>query len=175
MKTIADYIVNIPDFPNPGVLFRDVTGVLDSAEGLKMAIDGLAEHLEPSTFDTIVSMESRGFIFGMPLAYKFGKSFAPVRKRGKLPRATVSESCTLEYGAAVLEMHRDSIEPGQHVVIVDDLLATGGTAAAAARIIEKLGGVVVKMLFLIELEGFDARSKALSGYTVESVVKYPGK
>jgi adenine phosphoribosyltransferase len=174
MKTIEDYIITIPDFPEPGVMFRDVTGVLDSPEGLKLAIDELYKLLDGVEYDVIAGAEARGFLFGMPLAYKAGKRFVPVRKKGKLPRETVEKTYDLEYGTATIEIHKDSIKPGERVVLVDDLIATGGTIRAAADLFTELGGEVVKMLFLIELEGLNGRAK-LEGYDVASVVKYPGK
>lgn len=175
MKNLDSYVIAIPDYPKPGILFRDVTGILDSADGLRLAIDQLADRLQGVPFDAIVSMESRGFIFGMPLAYKLNKAFVPVRKPGKLPRETVSASYELEYGTDTLEMHKDALKPGQRVVIVDDLLATGGTAGACARLVECVGAKVAKMLFVIELEGFAARSGKLAGYEIESLIAYPGK
>jgi len=175
MKDLESYVIAIPDYPKPGILFRDVTGILDSADGLRLAIDQLADRLQGVQFDAIVSMESRGFIFGMPLAYKLNKAFIPVRKPGKLPRETVFASYELEYGTDTLEMHKDALKPGQRVVIVDDLLATGGTAGACARLVECVGAKVVKMLFVIELEGLSARSGKLAGYEIESLIAYPGK
>ncbi len=172
MKDLSSYIVSIPDYPKPGILFRDITGILGNAEGLRLAIDQLAERLEGVEFDAVVSMESRGFIFGMPLAYKLNKAFVPVRKPGKLPRETVSASYALEYGTDTLEMHRDALKPGARVVIVDDLLATGGTAEACARLVSEVGAEVAKMLFVIELEDLSARSGRLAGYTVDALVKY---
>ena len=174
MKNLEDYIVTIPDFPEPGIMFRDVTGVLDDPEGLKLAIDELYKLLDGIEYDVIAGAEARGFLFGMPLAYKAGKRFVPVRKKGKLPRETVEKEYELEYGTATIEIHKDSIKPGERVVIVDDLIATGGTIKAAADLFEELGGKVVKLLFLIELEGLHGRDK-LEGYDVESIVKYPGK
>ncbi|MBQ8112686.1 MAG: adenine phosphoribosyltransferase [Kiritimatiellae bacterium] len=175
MKSLESYIRSIPDFPKPGIEFRDVTGILDSADGLRLAIDQLADRLEGVAFDAVVSMESRGFIFGMPLAYKLNKSFVPVRKPGKLPRETVSASYELEYGTDALEMHKDALRPGARVVVVDDLLATGGTAEACARLVDAVGAKVVKMLFVMELEGFAARSSKLAGHDVDALVRYPGK
>lgn len=174
MKTLEDYIVSIPDFPEEGIIFRDVTSVLQDADGLQLAIDELKKKLDGLDFDVLAGTESRGFIFGMPLAYLLHKPFALVRKAGKLPRETVSKSYDLEYGSATIEMHKDSIKPGQKVVLIDDLIATGGTIKAAAEIVEELGGEVVKMLFLIELAGLEGR-KQLEKYDVESVVVYEGK
>ena len=174
MKHHEDYIVSIPDFPRPGILFRDVTGVLDSGEGLHLAIEQLASRLDGLDFDAIAGVESRGFLFGAPLAYKLGKGFIPVRKPGKLPRAVVRQSYDLEYGSATVEMHADAVEPGQRIVVMDDLLATGGTAKAAATLVERLGGEVVKMLFLVELFDLGARESRLGDYNVDAVLKFPG-
>jgi len=174
MKTVADYVVSIPDFPEPGIIFRDVTSVLDDAEGLQLAVNSLKEKLDGLDFDVIAGAESRGFLFGMPLAYLFNKPFVLIRKKGKLPRATVSEAYDLEYGQAEIEIHVDAIKPGQRVVLVDDLVATGGTMEAAAHLVEKLGGKVVCMLFLLELAGLKGRER-LKNYKVESVVSYEGK
>ena len=174
IKELRDYIIDIPDFPKPGIIFRDVTGILDSAEGLQLAIEELKKLLDGVEFDVIAGAESRGFIFGTPLAYELKKIFVPIRKKGKLPRATIEKSYDLEYGQATIELHKDSIKPGQKVVLIDDLIATGGTIEASAKLIEELGGEVVKMIFLIELEGLGGR-KVLEGYDVASVVKYPGK
>ncbi len=174
MKTVADYVVTIPDFPEPGIMFRDVTSVLQDAEGLRLAIDELQKRLEGLDFDVIAGAESRGFIFGMPLAYNLGKPFVPIRKAGKLPRAVVQKEYALEYGTATIEVHKDAILPGQRVVLLDDLIATGGTMKAAAELVEELGGTVVKMLFLLELKGLEGR-RLLEGYDVESVIAYDGK
>ena len=153
MKKVEDYIRSIPDFPEPGIIFRDVTSVLQDADGLKLAIDEMAKLLEGVECDVIAGAESRGFIFGMPLAYLLHKPFVLIRKAGKLPCETISKTYDLEYGSATIEVHKDSIKPGQKVVLIDDLIATGGTMKAAAELVEELGGEVVKMLFLIELAG----------------------
>lgn len=174
MRPIEDYVVSIPDFPEPGIIFRDVTSVLQDAEGLQLAIQLMQEKLEGVEFDLVVGPESRGFIFGVPIAYNLKKPFIPIRKKGKLPRETVSIQYDLEYGSAELEMHRDSIQKGQRVVIVDDLIATGGTNEAMIKLIESLGGVVVKAVFLMELAGLEGRNR-LQGYDVESIIAYPGK
>ena len=174
MKTVADYIRTIPDFPEEGIMFRDITTVLADADGFRLAIDELQKKLEGLDFDIIAGTESRGFIFGTPLAYNLHKPFVLVRKKGKLPSETIEETYDLEYGQATIEMHKDAVAPGQKVVLIDDLVATGGTMAAAARLVERLGGEVVKMLFLLELEGLEGR-KVLSKYDVDSIVKYPGK
>ena len=173
MKTIDDYIVTIPDFPQPGIMFRDVTSVVQDPEGLRLSIDGLAGLLEGVDFDVIVGTESRGFVFGMPLAYKLGKGFVMARKEGKLPRETVSRSYDLEYGTATVEIHKDAIKPGQRAVIVDDLIATGGSSEATCRLVEELGGTVAKVIFLIELKGLNGREK-LKDYDVASLQAYEG-
>lgn len=174
MKKLEDYVVTIPDFPEPGILFRDVTSILQDADGLQLAIDEMTKALEGIEFDVIAGAESRGFIFGMPLAYNLHKPFIPIRKKGKLPRETVSVSYDLEYGKAEIEIHKDAIRPGQRVVLIDDLLATGGTAKAMIELVEQLGGVVVKSLFLMELAGLCGREK-LEGYDMSSVIIYEGK
>ncbi len=174
MKKVEDYIRTIPDFPEEGIMFRDITTVLQDAEGFHLAIDEMQKKLADTEFDVIVGAESRGFIFGAPLAYNMKKAFVPVRKKGKLPCETVEATYDLEYGTATIEMHKDSIKPGQKVVIVDDLIATGGTIEAAAKLIEELGGEVVKIVFLLELAGLEGRAR-LSKYQVETVVTYPGK
>ena len=174
MKKVEDYVVSIPDFPEPGIIFRDVTSVIQDAEGLQLAIDEMQKLLEGVEFDVIAGAESRGFIFGMPIAYNLKKPFVLVRKKGKLPRETVEMSYDLEYGNATIEMHKDSIKPGQKVVLIDDLIATGGTIEAAAKLVESLGGEVVKIVFLMELAGLEGRKK-LAKYDVGSVICYEGK
>lgn len=173
MKKLEDYVISIPDFPKPGILFRDVTGVLASGEGFRLAVDEYCRRLEGVDFDLVLGMESRGFLFGAPVACRLGKGFVPVRKPGKLPRETIAESYDLEYGQTTLEVHKDDIRPGQKIVIVDDLLATGGTAEAAAKLVERLGGTVVKMVFLIELVDLGGRAK-LAKYPVDGVIGFPG-
>ena len=145
-KKLEEYVVTIPDFPEPGIMFRDITSVIQDPDGLKLAVDGLANLVKDTDFDLIVGPESRGFIFGVPVAYLTGKGFIPVRKKGKLPRETVSQKYDLEYGQAEVEIHVDAIKPGQKVVIVDDLIATGGSAEAAVKLVEQLGGKVVNDL-----------------------------
>ena len=174
MKKVEDYVRTIPDFPEPGIMFRDVTSVLQDPDGLKLAIDSMIQLLDGVEFDVIAGTESRGFIFGVPIAYALGKAFVPVRKKGKLPCETVSAKYDLEYGTAEIEMHKDSVQPGQKVVLVDDLIATGGTIEASAKLIEELGGEVVKIIFLMELAGLNGRDK-LKGYDVASVITYEGK
>ena len=173
-KQLEDYVTTIPDFPKPGIMFRDVTSVISDPDGLQLAVDGLAGLLKDTDYDLVVGPESRGFIFGVPVAYVCHKGFIAVRKKGKLPRETVSQKYDLEYGQAEIEVHKDDIKPGQRVVIVDDLIATGGSAEAAAKLVEKLGGVVVKIIFVMELAGLEGRKK-LEGYDVESLLVYPGK
>jgi len=174
MKKIEEYVTSIPDFPETGIIFRDVTSVLQDAKGLQLAIDSMQGLIGDSEYDVIAGTESRGFIFGVPIAYNHGKAFIPIRKQGKLPRETVSQSYELEYGEATVEIHKDAIKQGQRVVIVDDLIATGGTIEATIKLIEELGGVVVKIIFLMELAGLCGREK-LKGYEVESVICYEGK
>ena len=173
MKQIEDYIISVPDFPKPGILFRDVTGILGDADGLKQTLDTLYKVLENVEFDIIAGLEARGFLFGVSAAEHFHKPFVPVRKKGKLPRETVGVEYDLEYGKACMEIHKDAIKPGQRVVIVDDLLATGGTAKAAASLVEKLGGKVELCAFVIELFDLHGR-EILKDYRVESLTKFPG-
>ena len=174
MKKIEEYVRSIPDFPEPGIIFRDVTSILQDADGLHLAIDLMQKELDGVDFDLVVGPESRGFIYGVPIAYNLHKPFIPVRKKGKLPCETVSIEYALEYGSAVIEIHKDAIKPGQKVVIIDDLMATGGTTEAIIKLVEQLGGEVVKTVFLMELAGLNGRSK-LEGYDVASVINYPGK
>ena len=174
MKKIEEYVRSIPDFPEPGIIFRDVTSILQDADGLHLAIDLMQEKLADVDFDVVVGAESRGFIFGTPIAYNLRKPFVLVRKKGKLPCETVSMEYDLEYGSATIEMHKDSIKPGQKVVIIDDLIATGGTIEAIVKLVEQLGGEVVKICFVMELAGLKGREK-LSGYDVNSVIVYEGK
>lgn len=173
-KKLEDYVISIPDFPEEGIIFRDVTGILQDADGLKLAVDSLIKTLDGVDFDLILGPESRGFIFGVPVAYAMHKPYVPVRKQGKLPRETVQMSYDLEYGSAVVEMHKDAVKPGQKVVIIDDLIATGGTIEAIVKLTEQLGGEVVKVCFLMELKGL-AGIKKLEGYNVESLIVYDGK
>ena len=174
MKKLEEYVRSIPDFPEPGIIFRDITTILQDPDGLRLAIQSMQDKLKDTEFDVVVGTESRGFIFGVPIAYNLHKAFVPVRKKGKLPCETVSMEYDLEYGSAVIEMHKDSIKPGQKVVLVDDLVATGGTIEAAIKLVEELGGEVVKVVFLMELAGLKGRER-LKGYEVESVLCYDGK
>lgn len=173
MKKIEEYVRNIPDFPEKGIIFRDVTTVLQDAEGLKLAVDSMIRLLDGVDFDVVVGTESRGFIFGVPIAYALGKPFVPVRKKGKLPCETIAAKYDLEYGSAEIEMHKDSIQPGQRAILVDDLIATGGTVEACVKLIEELGGEVVKIVFLMELAGLKGRDR-LKNYDVASVITYEG-
>ena len=174
MKKLEEYVRSIPDFPEPGIIFRDITTILQDPDGLHLAIQSMQDKLKDTEFDVVVGTESRGFIFGVPIAYNLHKAFVPVRKKGKLPCETVSMEYDLEYGSAVIEMHKDSIKPGQKVVLVDDLVATGGTIEAAIKLVEELGGEVVQVVFLMELAGLKGRER-LKGYEVESVLCYDGK
>ena len=174
MKKLEDYITSIPDFPEKGIIFRDVTTVLQDSEGFKLAIDSYMKMLDGVDFDLIVGVEARGFIFGSVLAYLLHKPFILARKPGKLPRETVSVEYELEYGTDSVELHADSVKNGDRAVIVDDLIATGGTVEAVAKLIEKLGGSVEKIVFLIELAGLRGRDR-LSAYDVDAAIVYEGK
>ncbi|MBP3381491.1 MAG: adenine phosphoribosyltransferase [Elusimicrobiaceae bacterium] len=174
MKKLEEYVTSIPDFPEPGIIFRDVTTILQDADGLQLAINGLQDAVKGLDFDVIAGTESRGFIFGMPLAYNLKKPFVLIRKKGKLPRETVEKEYALEYGTATIEIHKDAIQKGQKVLLVDDLIATGGTIQAAAELIEELGGEVVKIVFIMELAGLNGREK-LKKYDVTSLICYEGK
>lgn len=174
MKELKDYVRSIPDFPEPGIIFRDVTTILQDADGLHLAVELLVKELEGIDYDVIVGPESRGFIFGVPVAYAQQKSFVPVRKAGKLPCETLAAEYELEYGSATIEIHKDAIKPDQKIVIVDDLLATGGTVKTVVRMVEELGGQVVKLCFVMELSGLRGRER-LNGYEIGSIIKYEGK
>ncbi len=174
MKTVEEYVTSIPDFPEPGIIFRDITSILSDADGLKLAVDKMQEPLEGIEFDVIAGLESRGFLFGMPIAYNMGKPFIPIRKKGKLPRETVSAAYELEYGTAEIEVHKDDVKPGTRVVLIDDLIATGGTLAASIELFEKLGAQVVKIICLLELKGLNGREK-LKDYPLDTVIAYEGK
>jgi adenine phosphoribosyltransferase len=164
-------IRDIPDYPQAGVTFRDITPLLGDAAGFQRAIDGLVERFAGVEVDRVIGIEARGFILAAPLALRLGAGFAPVRKAGKLPWAVAREEYSLEYGTDKLEIHRDAIHPGERVLVIDDVLATGGTAAATARLVEALGGVVAGLGFLIELVALGGRSQ-LGERLVESVVTY---
>lgn len=174
MKKLEEYVRSIPDFPEPGIIFRDVTSILQDADGLHLAVDQLIDMVKELDYDVVVGPESRGFIFGVPVAYAQHKGFVPVRKKGKLPCETVSMDYDLEYGKATVEMHKDSIRPGQKVVIIDDLIATGGTTEAIVKLVEQLGGQIVKICFVMELAGLNGR-ELLRGYNVDSAIIYKGK
>ena len=174
MKKLEEYVRSIPDFPEPGIIFRDVTSILQDADGLQLAVDSLRAMVKDLDYDVVVGPESRGFIFGVPVAYAEHKSFVPVRKKGKLPCETISAEYELEYGTAEIEIHKDAIRPGQKVVIVDDLIATGGTTVAIIKLIEQLGGQVIKICFVMELAGLKGREK-LKDYAVDSAIVYEGK
>lgn len=174
MKNLKEYVRTIPNFPEEGVMFRDVTTVLQDSEGLQLAIDGMQEKIKDLEFDVIVGAESRGFLFGMPIAYNLKKAFVPVRKKGKLPAETISESYNLEYGKATLEIHKDSIKSGQKVVIVDDLIATGGTLEAIIKLVERLGGEVVRICCLIDLPELGGKEK-IKDYKIDTVIAFEGK
>ena len=174
MKRLEEYVRSIPDFPEEGIIFRDVTSVLQDAEGLHLAVDTMQEKIQDLEYDVVAGPESRGFIFGTPIAYNNRKPFVLIRKKGKLPCETVEKTYGLEYGTATIEMHKDSIKPGQKVLIVDDLMATGGTTKAMIELIESLGGVVVGIVVMIELAGLKGRER-LEGYRVESAICYEGK
>lgn len=174
MKNLEDYVESIIDFPKEGIIFRDVTSVLSDKEGLKLAIDTMQKKLEDIDFDVVVAPESRGFIFGMPIAYNMNKSFVPVRKKGKLPRETIAQDYDLEYGKATLEMHIDSIKHGDKVVIIDDLIATGGTIEAMIKMVNSLGGEVVRVCVLMELVDLKAR-ELLKDVDIKSCIIYKGE
>ena len=173
MKKLEEYVKSIPDFPEKGIIFRDVTSVLQDADGLHLAIDTMQELIKDIDYDVVAGPESRGFIFGTPIAYNNRKPFVLIRKKGKLPRETVSISYDLEYGQSVIEMHRDSVKPGQKVLIVDDLIATGGTTEAMIHLIESLVGKVVGIVVLMELAGLKGRER-IKDYRLESAICYPG-
>jgi adenine phosphoribosyltransferase len=170
---LARLIRSIPDFPVKGILFRDITTLIRDGEAFQEAVDTMVEHYIDTDIDVIVAVEARGWIFGAPLAYELGAGFVPVRKPSKLPAEKVSISYSLEYGANTLEMHKDALAPGTKVLIVDDLLATGGSAKAACQLVEKLGGVVVGLAFLIELVDLHGRDK-LKGYDIYTMVQFEG-
>lgn len=169
--TVRELIRDIPDFPTPGILFRDITPVLQDAKVFREVVSTMCQSVQDMKPDVIVGIESRGFVLGTPVALECGLGFIPVRKMGKLPYDTVQAEYTLEYGTNVVEMHRDALEPGMRVAIIDDLLATGGTARAAVQLVEELGGVVGGLSFLIELEFLKGR-KLLQGYEIRTVVTY---
>jgi adenine phosphoribosyltransferase len=170
-KDLATRIRDIPDFPKPGILFKDITTLLKDGDAFKASVDGLMERIGKRDVDVVVGMESRGFIFGAPIAYNLGVGFVPVRKLGKLPADVVSVEYDLEYGSATLEMHRDAIKPGAKVLIVDDLLATGGTVAGTIELVKQLQGEIVAVAFLIELTALKGRDK-LRGFDIVTLISY---
>lgn len=174
MKDLKDYIRTIPDFPKKGIQFRDVTTVLQDADGLQLAINSMQEKLKDIEFDAIVAPEARGFIFGVPISYNMKKSFIPVRKKGKLPSKTIEQAYDLEYGTETLEIHMDAISKGMRVVIVDDLIATGGSVEAIIKLVEALGGIVVRVCCLIELPSLKGREK-IKNYDVSTIISFDGE
>lgn len=174
MKELKDYIRSIPDFPKKGILFRDITSALSDPDGMRLCIESLDKMLSGIEVDVYTGIESRGFILSSPLSYIHHKAFVPIRKSGKLPCPTISEEYELEYGKAVLELDKEAIHKGDKVVIVDDLMATGGTFEAAIKLIERLGGIVSKIVCLIELVDLKGREK-IKGYDFDSVIKYYGE
>lgn len=171
MDELKKYIREVPDFPKPGINFYDITTLLKEPDGLEMTIDAMTEQCRGMQIDTVIGIESRGFIFGAPLAYQLGTGFVPVRKQKKLPHETASVSYDLEYGTDSLEIHKDAVGEGYRVLIVDDLLATGGTARAVVNLVEGLGGKVAGVHFVIELNFLKGRSK-FDGYDVKSLIRY---
>ncbi len=171
MKDLKQKIRNVQDFPKPGIGFKDITTLIKDGEGFKKAIETIAGHYKSNDIDVVVGIESRGFIFAAALAYKWGKGFVPVRKPGKLPAETIKEEYQLEYGMDAVEIHKDAIQPNQRVLIIDDLLATGGTVAAAARLVERLQGKIVGIGFLIELTFLNGREK-LKKYDLLSLISF---
>lgn len=166
-----NYIRIIPDFPKKGIIFKDITPLIKDGATFKKAVKEMAAQFTDQGIELIAGPEARGFLIGMPLAYEFGLGFVPVRKKGKLPAETIQEKYQLEYGDDILEMHRDAVSPGQKVLIVDDLLATGGTALTTARLVEKLGGTVAGICFMVELTDLKGR-EVLKDYNVFSLIKY---
>ena len=174
MKELKDYVRTIPDFPEEGIMFRDVTSVLQDADGLQLAVDTMQDMVKDLDFDVVVGAESRGFIFGTPIAYNLHKPLVLIRKKGKLPCETIEVEYDLEYGKGIMEIHKDAITKGQKVLIVDDLIATGGTTEAMIKLVESLGGEVAGLLFLMELAGLKGRER-LKNYRMDSALIYEGK
>ena len=168
---VRAHVRDIPDYPKPGVVFRDITPLLAAPDVFSGAVDALAAPFESERIDKVVGVEARGFVFAAPVAYRHGAGFVPVRKPGKLPWEIEREEYELEYGTDLLEVHRDAVHPGEHVLIVDDVIATGGTAAASARLVERLGGVVVGLAFVLELAYLHGRDQ-LEGRRLHTVVTY---
>lgn len=174
MKELKDYVLTIPDFPEPGIMFRDITSVMKDADGLQLAVDTMQELVKDVDFDVVVGAESRGFCFGAPIAYNLHKPLVLIRKKGKLPRETVSVEYDLEYGKASMEIHKDDIRPGQKVLLVDDLIATGGTTNAMIALVEQLGGEVAGVVVMMELAGLKGR-EAIAPHRLYSCISYEGK
>ncbi len=174
MKKLEEYVRSIPDFPEEGIIFRDITSVLQDGDGLVLAVDTMQQLVRDLEFDVVAGAESRGFIFGTPIAYNLRKPFVLIRKKGKLPCETISREYELEYGTATIEIHKDAIKPGQKVLLVDDLIATGGTTEAMIKLVEDLGGEVVGVLVLVELAGLKGRKK-IAGYRLDAAITYEGK
>lgn len=174
MKKLEEYVRSIPDFPEEGIIFRDITSVLQDGDGLVLAVDTMQQLVRDLEFDVVAGAESRGFIFGTPIAYNLRKPFVLIRKKGKLPCETISREYELEYGTATIEIHKDAIKPGQKVLLVDDLIATGGTTEAMIKLVEDLGGEVVGVLVLVELAGLEGRKK-IAGYRLDAAITYEGK
>ena len=168
---LAALIRDVPDFPIEGIMFKDITTLIRDEDAFREVIDWMTDQYADSRIDCVVAVEARGYIFGAPLAYKLGVGFVPIRKPGKLPAKTISESYELEYGTNTLEIHEDGIEPGQRVLVIDDLLATGGSARAAVNLVERLGGEIIGVAFLVELDFLHGRAK-LEGYDVLSLIHY---
>ena len=171
MSDLKKIIRSIPDFPKPGIMFRDITSLLQDPDALRTVVDTIAEHFDEGGVDVVVGVEARGFIFGPAIACKLGAGFVPVRKPGKLPAETISATYELEYGTDTVEIHKDAIKPGQRVLMMDDLLATGGTMAACCELVEKLGGEIIGCAFVIELSFLNGRAK-LAKYDIFSLVDY---
>src|SRR5688572_6597147 len=168
---LKEHIRDIPDFPKPGVVFKDLTPLLSDVDAFRFAVDGIADHFAGRQVDKVLGVEARGFILAAPIAYRFGAGFVPVRKPGKLPWEIERQEYELEYGSDLLEIHRDAVQPGQGVLIVDDVLATGGTAAATIRLVERLGGTLVGLGFVLEL-GFLHGREAIRGHEALSLITY---
>lgn len=171
---LYDYVASIPDYPEKGIVFRDILPLMANGEAFKQATDEIANYARDKHVDMVVGPEARGFIVGCPVAYELGVGFAPARKKGKLPRSAVSSTYDLEYGSATLQMENDSINPGQRVLVVDDLLATGGTISATIDMVEQMGGIVVGCAFLIDLKDLNGREK-LKGYDVKTLMEFEGE
>ena len=174
MRDLDSYIRSIPDFPEEGIIFRDVTSVIQDADGFKLAIDTMQDLIKDLDYDVVVGAESRGFIFGAPLAYNNHKPLVIIRKAGKLPCETISQEYDLEYGTATIEIHKDAIKPGKKILLVDDVMATGGTNEAMIKLVEALGGEVAGVVVLIELAGLKGRER-LAKYRIDAAITYEGK